>query len=573
VERAPEVPMFDWRQLQRWGVREDRLPRGSVIQFRELTVWQQHKWRIVALISVFALQALLIGALLLERRRSRRSQVELKQYKEHLEQLVQQRTTELVEARDQAMAADRSKTVFLANMSHELRTPLNAILGFSSLILRDSSLSDQHRQDLAVVGSSGEHLLELIDEVLDMAKIETSNTAVESAQFDLHSLVHDTVKLLRERAHVKNLELLLDISPAVPQFLRSDPGKLRQVLTNLVGNGVKYTDEGSVVVRLDVKFGENSPDLVLIFDVEDTGIGIAPEDQDRIFDPFVQAGGSRKRKGTGLGLSISRRFVQLLGGIIQVESTPGQGSRFHVEIPAQMGDASEAGSESASLRQVIGLEPGQPDHRILIVEDQRENWLLLQRLLQSAGFNVQVREDGGQAVEGFRLWRPHFIWMDLRLPVLSGIEAARCIREMEGGREVKIVAVTASAFDSQRDDVLAAGFDGFLRKPYRPMEIFDCMARHLGVQYVYAAGPQLAAGDLPATLNTADLERLPAMLRDELGKTIVSLDRKRIALLVARVSEENIHLGRVLGRLTDRFAYTPILKALQSCNKRFTKVS
>src|SRR6185369_707463 len=185
VENGPSVPMFDRRQLQRWGISEDRLPPGSMIQFRELTFWQQYKWRGVGARVVFGLQALLIGALLVGRRRARRTRQELEEYKGSLEDQVQKRTAELAEVRDQALAANRAKTIFLANMSHELRTPLNAILGFSSMVLRDPGLSDRHRQDLAIVGSSGEHLLELIDDVLDMAKIETSNTAVESAQFDL----------------------------------------------------------------------------------------------------------------------------------------------------------------------------------------------------------------------------------------------------------------------------------------------------------------------------------------------------------------------------------------------------
>ena len=198
VEGVPEVPMFDWRQLQRWGIREDQLPPGSIVQFRPFTMWQQYKWRIVAVICIFTVQALLIGALLVAGRRARKSRLELEQYKDRLEQLVNERTAELVEARDQALAANRSKSTFLANMSHELRTPLNAILGFTGLMLRRGDLPKQDLHDLALVGSSGEHLLALIDEVLDMAKIETGRVTIDSAPTDLHSLVSDTVEMLRE---------------------------------------------------------------------------------------------------------------------------------------------------------------------------------------------------------------------------------------------------------------------------------------------------------------------------------------------------------------------------------------
>ena len=213
---------------------------------------------------------------------------------------------------------------------------------------------------------------------------------------------------------------------------------------------------------------------------------------------------------------------------------------------------------------MIGLESRQSDYRILIVEDQRENWLLLQRLLQTIGFQIRVAEDGGQAVESFIRWRPHFIWMDVRLPVLSGLEAARRIRELEGGDEVKIVAVTASAFASEREEVIAAGFDDFLRKPYRPEEIFDCMKRHLAVRYVYGVGAQAAPADPPVTLNPGELAALPVALRDELEKAVISLDPVRIRRLVNQISEQNSSLGIALERLADKFAYSRILYALRS---------
>jgi len=368
---------------------------------------------------------------------------------------------------------------------------------------------------------------------------------------------------MREPADAKNLELLLEISSVSPQFVRSDPGGLHQVLTNLVANAINYTDQGKVVVRLDAKSPDNSQGLTLIIDVEDTGIGIAPEDQVRIFDPFVQAGGTRVRKGAGLGLSISRHFMYLLGGSIHVESVPAQGSRFHVEVPVEVVKAFPETAEPAGVDQVIRLEPNQPDYRILIVEDQKENWLLLQRLLQTTGFQVRVAEDGSQAITAFRIWRPHFIWMDLRLPVISGLETAKCIREMEGGLETKIVAVTASTFNSQREEVLAAGLDDFLRKPYRPREIFDCMARHLGVRYVCAATPAIGLKEPSTPLRPEDLATLPVELRQELECAIVSLEPARIALVISRVSAQDAVLGGRLAKLADSSAYTTIFNALE----------
>jgi CheY-like chemotaxis protein len=312
---------------------------------------------------------------------------------------------------------------------------------------------------------------------------------------------------------------------------------------------------------------------LLSFDVEDTGTGIAPEDRARIFDPFVQASNAAAKKGTGLGLSITRHFVHLLGGTIHVESVPGCGSRFHVQVPAERAETAEAMATSVQAREVVGLDSGQPGYRIMVVEDRRENWFLLQRLLQTAGFEVRGAEDGAQAIRTFQTWHPHFIWMDLRLPIMGGLEAARQIREMEGGREVKIVAITASVFAEQRDQVLAAGLDDFVRKPYRPGEIFDCMARHLGIRYLYSADAQSAIGEVARTMRIEELAAMPEELRAELERAVISLDRERIALLVSRVSEHNASVGSALAYLAELSAYTPILDALESCKSRFTEAT
>jgi CheY-like chemotaxis protein len=234
----------------------------------------------------------------------------------------------------------------------------------------------------------------------------------------------------------------------------------------------------------------------------------------------------------------------------------------------QLAKAAEVMAATANVQQVIGLRPGQPEYRILIVEDQRENWMLLQHLLETTGFKVRVAEDGLQAVEEFKAWRPHFIWMDVRLPGIDGLEATKRIRRLAGGSKVKIVAVTASAFASQRAEVIAAGCDDFLRKPYRSNEIFECMARRLGVEYVLrASSDSTSAGTIAETLDVDDLVSLPAALRDEIESAVVSLDPARIAVLVSKVSKENGPLGIVLGHLADKLAYSRILQALQSCKR------
>lgn len=490
----------------------------------------------------------------------------LREYQGHLEELVEQRTVEL-------QTANQAKSVFLANMSHELRTPLNAILGFSTLVRDDPGLSEEHRKDLNIVNRSGEHLLNLIDEVLDVAKIEAGRVIVENAPFDVSTLVRDTVEMMRARARAKSIELFVNTSSNVPAFARSDAAKLRQVLVNLIGNAVKFTQEGSVILRADAQPIGAGQRLLLIFEVQDTGIGIAPEDHARIFVPFVRVNKPDTQNGTGLGLSIAWHFVQMMGGTVRLDSAPGKGSLFRIEVPVERAEESEVMTTQGDRQQIIGLEPGQPEYRILIVEDKTENWLLLQRLLHDAGFQVQVAEDGAQGVEMFRTWQPHLICMDLRLPVMGGLEAAREIRALDGGLQVKIVAITASAFAQQREEVLAAGLDDFIRKPYRREEIFDCMARHLGVRYVQREATRASSADPVAALEREALAMLPHPLRKELAEALVRLDPGPIGEVIDRVSEQDARLGEALARCAKRFAYTEILNALEERNASFAKGS
>lgn len=489
-----------------------------------------------------------------------------------LEAQVAERTRELEAVKDAAERANQAKSIFLANMSHELRTPLNSILGFSALVRDAPDLAEEHRRDLDIVSRGGEHLLGLIDDVLDMAKIEAGRITLDHASFNLGDLVRNNVDMLRARAHDKGLELFLHTSPMVPRVVRSDAGKLRQVLVNLIGNALKYTERGCVTVRLTAEAIDDAKPIddriLLVVEVEDTGIGIDYQDLARIFAPFVQIGRSDTQNGTGLGLSITRQFVQLIGGTISVQSTPGEGSLFRVELPLEPADESELVEKHPDHGHVIGLAPGQPEYRILIVEDKKENWLLLQRLLVDAGFQVRVAENGAQGVEMFRTWQPQFIWMDLRLPIMGGLEAAREIRALEGGRQVKIVALTASAFARQREEVLAAGLDDFVRKPYRRGEIFDCMARHLGVRYSYKEAVRTSPPDPAVALEPEALATLPEQLRNELADALVRLDAGPISEVIVRVSEQDARLGVALASCAKRFAYTRILNALENGHGR-----
>jgi PAS domain S-box-containing protein len=487
---------------------------------------------------------------------------ELRRYKDHLEEEIQQRTADLVLARNAADTANLAKSVFLANMSHELRTPLNAILGFSSLMSKDPLLQPEQHENLNIINRSGEHLLVLINDVLEMSKIEAGRVELENSPFDLGGMVRDVSDMMHVRAKEKGLQLLVEQSSQVPRYIIGDEARLRQVLINLVGNAVKFTQQGGVTLRFGVK--PDAEQQHLLIEVEDSGIGIKPEDQQRIFEPFVQLGEDATQKGTGLGLPLARQYAQLMGGKIEVDSMPGKGSVFRVELPLEVAEDAEVSRQKGKVQQdVTGLAPDQPEYRVMIVEDQRENQLLLERLMSNIGIQARVTENGAQAVELFKSWRPHLIWMDRRMPVMDGIEATRRIRELPGGKEVKIVAVTASAFTEQRDEMFKVGMDDFVRKPYRFNEIYECMGKQLGIKYVYAeqGGAEPAS---EAQLTAEMLAVLPVALLDELHAALESLESERISSAIRQVSAYDSALMKTLTQLAENFDYPAILKVLQN---------
>ncbi len=409
----------------------------------------------------------------------------LRRHKDELEELVQQRTDELRLARDAAEAANKAKSTFLANMSHELRTPLNAILGFSQLMRKDQSLNSSQRENLEIINKSGDHLLKLINDVLEISKIEAGKQQLEISTFDLHELVREVSDMMRLKAQQKGLQLELDQSSAFPRYIKGDEARLRQILVNLVSNAVKFTKQGSVTMRLRSKHNAHHH---LLIEVEDNGPGISKKDQRRLFKPFEQlSAGTSSQEGTGLGLAIVRQFVQLMGGSVSVESKPGQGSLFRVDLPLNEPDEAEMIRLSAETHgAVAGLAPGQATRRILIAEDQRDSQILLARVMTDLGLDVKVAQNGEECIQIFQQWRPDLILMDRRMPVMDGDEATRRIRELPGGDQVKVVAVTASALKEEEETLRASGMDDYVSKPYRFDEIYHILEKQLGLTLVYA---------------------------------------------------------------------------------------
>ena len=456
-------------------------------------------------------------------------------------------------ARANAEAGSRAKGAFLANMSHELRSPLNAILGFSRILLRASDTTPEQRGKLESIHRSGQHLLELIEEVLDLARAEEGRLVLGRSAFALQAVAQDVFGMFRLKAEEKGLQLTLELPDDLPSAVWGDERRLRQILINLVSNALTHTQVGGVALRCRVVPAKEGVQLAI--EVEDTGIGIAPADLERIFEPFVQLGQAASHRGTGLGLTITRRLVTLMGGTLRVESTVGVGTLFHLELPFAPAGADEAPPPPV-LTTSLSLE-GAGSFRILVVEDQLENSLLLEHILKEAGFQVRLAWNGLEGVHAFAEWQPHFIWMDQRMPMLSGTEAAQQIRALAGGRTVKIVALTASVFKEEREAILASGMDDLVRKPFRNEELFACMSRLLGAPVIETTGVVAAPGALPI-LPSAFGAIPPALLAD-LEQAVILADSVRVAVAIAAIEALAPSLGAALRNKADNLQFSAIL--------------
>jgi PAS domain S-box-containing protein len=442
--------------------------------------WTLHDTRLFEEIA-HRLADALTGVLVLRSLREREE--ELVRHRTHLEELVEARTSELREAKDRAEVANRAKSEFLTRMSHELRTPLNAILGYAQLLQMRSDLSPRDRTGLEAIYSSGQHLLALIVDILDLARIEAGKVELSPGSLELPPFVQGIADIVRVKAEDKGLSFSLQMPPEMPERVIADDKRLRQVLINLLGNAVKFTDRGEVSLAVHLAAGA-SDRVRLRFEVSDTGIGIAPGDLERVFKPFEQAGDDQRRAGgTGLGLTISRQLVGLMGGEIEVNSMPGEGSVFSFELLLPL---AQRPATRIAPRTPVGYHGER--RRVLVVDDVAGSRNMLGALVSALGFEVDEAADGQQALHRVHARMPHLVLMDAAMPVMDGLEATRKLRTDPRWRALPVVIVSAAVSDTDQHRCREAGASGFIAKPVDRDQLLDALQQWLGVQWRYASG-------------------------------------------------------------------------------------
>lgn len=475
---------------------------------------------------------------------------------------------DLRDARDQAEAATRTRSEFLAHMSHELRTPLNTILGFSQLMAFKPGYAANDYEYLHIINRSGEHLLLLINNVLNLSGIETGQVEWYESSFDLYHLIANMEQMFTLSTQQKDITFTLTIAPDVPRTIVTDEMKLRQVLMNLLSNAVKFTKSGGVSLRVayvDTMIGDESDatanDAIcarLSFEVEDTGPGIAADELASLFDSFVQASTGRwKSESVGIGLALCRNYVQLMGGDMTVRSQVGQGSVFAFDITVSLG-CPRLGTPQQPTHTIAGLVPNQPLYRILVADDHTESRQLLVSLLAPVGFEVDEASNGLEALALWEQWHPHIIFSNIRLPFLDGYDLARRIKATPQGKHTTLVAVTTSAFEEDCATIMAAGYDDYMLKPLHMGDIFEMIARYLGVSYQHVESETVTTEDQPdkmVTLPAESLAGLPANTVASLHYAATIGDMHLLSEIIEAIYVNDMLLATRLQELVETFRF------------------
>jgi signal transduction histidine kinase len=474
-------------------------------------------------------------------------------------ELLSQKEQAMAHALNLAEAANRAKSTFLSNMSHELRTPLTAVIGLSHLMAKSIHLSENEKRNLEIINRSGNHLLSLINDVLEMSKIEAGRTEMLETPADIATLARETAELLRTRAEQQGLTLTTVIED-VPAALHADSGKLRQVLVNLIGNAIKFTPAGSVTLSMKA-VPLSATTVRLCVEVRDTGIGIALEDQARIFEPFAQVVTHPESSGTGLGLCISRQYLQMMASELTVESAPGAGSAFRFELVLPLADGPVARPTAGGLS--VSLSDEDWGRCILIADDNEDARYLLTEMLTPAGFDVQVAADGVEALARTVDCCPDLILMDWRMPRMSGLEAARRILALEMKNPPKILMLSANAFEEQKRQALAVGVDDFLKKPLQEGELFAALEKHLGVRFVPSNRFEaVSASAVEAELTAPELDPLSAKDRQDLAQAVAEVNQAKLREVLGRIGIHSPQLALRLRSMIDRMKHRELWELL-----------
>jgi PAS domain S-box-containing protein len=489
---------------------------------------------------------------------------EFRGYIGHCFDITERKKTEasLIKAKLDAEKANKSKSIFLANMSHEIRTPLNAILGFSQLMNRNKLLTETQKEYNLSIIRSGEHLLSLINDILELSKVEAGRIILTPTNIDLHLFLQQIQMIFKERAQSKNLKFIFETDENTPRYVSVDESKLRRIFVNLIGNAIKFTDEGSITIRSRAdKTDEDS--YRLIVEIEDSGPGIAKNEQINIFKQFVQTtSGIKKGSGTGLGLVLSRELAILMGGNITFSSEAGKGSVFSFHLEMKKGKSTLVKTDNA--KRVTGIVKNKESYRILVADDKEENLRVAVDLLKLVGFETNEAVNGEEAIAKFKEWSPDLILMDLRMPVMDGYEAVRLIKLTEEGKRTPVIALTAGTFEEIYEKSILMGLDGCIRKPFREEDLFGKIGEILGIEFIYDSEP-VSPKNIYLNDDVA-LERgiatLPDSLVLQMSDALAIADMSLLIKLINSIGRHNSELSRHLSELAANYDYDYLLRIL-----------